>query len=147
MKNIFMTYLIEGDNIMIPWDFGLINTLKNLLDISIFPSEPPEEQRKTPYIILELLNIEQNINLVTKLGLKLTIVYNQEQMPAYYSIIKTMKKAIAQKLTLKQGNFEIGTAQIKLEKFVTKKNNLILDLTALLYLKAIYDDIEEIQDE
>ena len=68
-------------------------------------------------------------------------------MPAYYSIIKTMKKAIAQKLTLKQGNFEIGTAQIKLEKFVTKKNNLILDLTALLYLKAIYDDIEEIQDE
>ena len=29
MKNIFMTYLIEGDNIMIPWDFGLINTLKN----------------------------------------------------------------------------------------------------------------------
>ncbi len=132
---------------IVPWDFGLINSLKNLLNISIFPSEPPEENRKKPYIILELKNIIQNVNLQTKIDFKLTVVNGEDNSVDCYSLIKTFKKITAEKLSLHQGNFKIGNAQIKLQKFETKKNNLILELTALLQLKAIYEDTEEILDD
>ena len=48
---------------MIPWDFGIIRAIKELLGISIFPSMPPEDMKKSPYIIFELKDI------LIKLGL------------------------------------------------------------------------------
>ncbi|MBE6447454.1 MAG: hypothetical protein E7015_03150 [Alphaproteobacteria bacterium] len=133
---------------MFPWDFGLINALKNLLNVKIFPSEPPiDMQCKKPYIILEIKDFAQNINLTTRLNFRMSFVYDENIMPNYFDVISLIKKATADKLTLSQGKFQIGTAQIKLDKFANKKNTLILDLTALLQLTAIYEDDEEISDD
>ena len=133
---------------MFPWDFGLINALTKLLKVAIFPSEPPADMsHKKPYIVLEIKDFLQNVNLMTRLNFRMTFVYDEEVMPNYFDVISIIKKATADKLTLSQGGIQIGSAQIKLNKFANKKNALILDLTALLQLTAIYEDETEVSDE
>ena len=125
---------------MIPWDFGLINALKEKLNVEIFPSDPPDESRQTPYLILELKNIRQGVGRSTRAELQLKIVDEEKPSSLTYDFIKTIRKAITQKLTLKQGTFEIGEANIKLEKIVTGRSDAVLNMTALLNLKTIYHD-------
>ena len=49
---------------MIPWDFGIIRAIKELLGISIFPSAPSSEHiiKENPYIIFQLNDILQGKN-------------------------------------------------------------------------------------
>ena len=125
---------------MIPWDFGIIRAIKELLGISIFPSMPPEDMKKSPYIIFELKDILQGKNLLYRVGFTLTLIDNNEGKNL--EILKSITKIIRKELTLKQGNFVIGSARIKIESVESKGINLIINFAALLQLKAIYEDGE-----
>ena len=125
---------------MIPWDFGIIRAIKELLGISIFPSMPPEDMKKSPYIIFELKDILQGKNLLYRVGFTLTLIDNNEGKNL--EILKSITKIIRKELTLKQGNFVIGSARIKIESMESKGINLIINFAALLQLKAIYEDGE-----
>ena len=126
---------------MIPWDFGIIRAIKELLGISIFPSMPPEDMKKSPYIIFELKDILQGKNLLYRVGFTLTLIDNNEGKNL--EILKNITKIIRKELTLKQGEFIIGSARIKTESVESKGGNLIINFAALLQLKAIYEDGEE----
>lgn len=125
---------------MIPWDFGIIRAIKELLGISIFPSMPPEDMKKSPYIIFELKDILQGKNLLYRVGFTLTLIDNNEGKNL--EILKSITKIIRKELTLKQGNFVIGSARMKIESVESKGINLIINFAALLQLKAIYEDGE-----
>ena len=65
---------------MIPWDFGIIRAIKELLGISIFPSAPSPEHiiKENPYIIFQLNDILQGKNLLYRVGFTLTLIDNNE---------------------------------------------------------------------
>ena len=128
---------------MIPWDFGIIRAIKELLGISIFPSAPSPEHviKEGPYIIFQLNDILQGKNLLYRVGFTLTLIDNNEGKNL--EILKNITKIIRKELTLKQGEFIIGSARIKTESVESKGGNLIINFAALLQLKAIYEDGEE----
>lgn len=128
---------------MIPWDFGIIRAIKELLGISIFPSAPSPEHiiKENPYIIFQLNDILQGKNLLYRVGFTLTLIDNNEGKNL--EILKNITKIIRKELTLKQGEFIIGSARIKTESVESKGSNLIINFAALLQLKAIYEDGEE----
>lgn len=128
---------------MIPWDFGIIRAIKELLGISIFPSVPSHEHiiKENPYIIFQLNDILQGKNLLYRVGFTLTLIDNNEGKNL--EILKNITKIIRKELTLKQGEFIIGSARIKTESVESKGSNLIINFAALLQLKAIYEDGEE----
>jgi hypothetical protein len=125
---------------MIPWDLGIVKAVGKHLEQAIFPSEPPEEMRKTPYLIFELKNVVQGKNLTSRAEFAITIVEGKEAPPAGFEILKAINKIIAKELTLSQGDFVIGSAMAKIDSVVSKKSNLVLNLTAILKMKAIYED-------
>lgn len=125
---------------MIPWDFGLTNALKEKLNVEIFPSEPPEEFKKSPYLILEFKSIRQTMEQTARAEIQLKIADEEKPTSAVYDFIRAIKKAISQELVLKQGKSEIGKANMKMEKVVMSRSGTILNLTALLQLKTIYED-------
>ena len=128
---------------MIPWDFGIIRAIKELLGISIFPSAPSPEHiiKENPYRIFQLNDILQGKNLLYRVGFTLTLIDNNEGKNL--EILKNITKIIRKELTLKQGEFIIGSARIKTESVESKGSNLIINFAALLQLKAIYEDGEE----
>ena len=132
---------------MIPWDFGLINALRAKLDVGIFPPDPPNERLQTPHIILELKNIRRGIGWTTRVELQLKIVDDENPSSAANEITKNIQKIITEKLTLKRGRLKIGEANIKLEKIVIGGSSTILNLTALLNLKTIYNNDGNQEDE
>ena len=70
----------------------------------------------------------------------LTLIDNNEGKNL--EILKSIIKIIRKELTLKQGNFVIGSARMKIESVESKGINLIINFAALLQLKAIYEDGE-----
>ena len=72
----------------------------------------------------------------------LTIVDNKEISGESLTILKNINKIISKELTLRQSDFTIGTARIKVDSVESKKNNLIMNLVAILQLKAIYENGE-----
>jgi hypothetical protein len=125
---------------MIPWDLGIIGAIGRQLMMAIFPSEPPEEMRKTPYLIFELKSVVQGQNLTSRAEFAITIVEGKETTPASFDILRAINKIIAEELTLSQGDFVIGSAKIKIDSVAGKKNNMVLNLTAILKMRAIYED-------
>jgi hypothetical protein len=125
---------------MIPWDLGIINAIKKELELAIFPSDPPEELHKTPYLLFELKNILQGKNLMSRVEFSITIVDNKEVTSAGFEILKAINKLISKELTLSQEDFIIGSAKTKINSIESKKNRLILNLIAILKLKAVYED-------
>ncbi|MDR1561242.1 MAG: hypothetical protein LBS23_02705 [Holosporaceae bacterium] len=125
---------------MLPWDFGIINAIKQELKVAVFPSTPPEEQRKTPYLVFELKNISQGKNLASRVEFFITIVDDQEITGSSFEILRSINKIISKELTLLQEKFVIGTAKVKIESVTSKENYLLLRLIAILQLKAIYED-------
>jgi hypothetical protein len=129
---------------MIPWDLGIINAIKKELEFAIFPSNPPEGLgKKTPYLIFELKNILQGKNLISRVEFAITIVDNKEVTSASFEILKAINKIISRELTLSQEETPIGNAKIKINSVESKKNNLILNLVAILRLEAVYEDEDE----
>lgn len=127
---------------MIPWDFGIINAIKQNLDIPIFPSEPPKGLNQKTYLVFNLKNIVQGMNLTSKMEFSLTIVDKDETTDHTYAILKKINRLISSELSLYQGNFIIGSAKVKINCLENKKNMLILNLVAKLQLKRLYDDGE-----
>lgn len=127
---------------MIPWDFGIINAIKQNLDIPIFPSEPPKGLNQKTYLVFNLKNIVQGMNLTSKMEFSLTIVDKNETTDHTYAILKKINRLISSELSLYQGNFIIGSAKVKINCLENKKNMLILNLVAKLQLKRLYDDGE-----
>ncbi|MDR1375203.1 MAG: hypothetical protein LBJ45_00100 [Holosporaceae bacterium] len=125
---------------MLPWDMGIINAIKKELTWPIFPSKPPEGLRKTPHLILELQNVLQGKNLMSRVEFLITIVDKDEVTGAAFEILRSINKIISKELTLFQGNSSIGSAKIKINSIASKGNSLILNLVAILQLKAIYED-------
>jgi hypothetical protein len=125
---------------MIPWDLGIIKAIGKQLEQAIFPSEPPEEMRKTPYLIFELKNVAQGQNLTSRAEFEITIVEGKGTTSASFDILRTINRIIAKELTLSQGEFVIGSAKAKVDSVESRKNNLVLSMTALLRMKAIYED-------
>jgi hypothetical protein len=125
---------------MLPWDLGIINAIKKELNLAIFPSKPPKEFKKTPYLIFELKNILQGKNLISRVEFVITIMDEEEITGASFEVLRSINKIVSKELTLSQENVAIGTAKIKINSVVSKENNLILTLVAILQLKAIYED-------
>jgi hypothetical protein len=125
---------------MIPWDLGIINAIKQELKFAIFPSEPPEELRKTPYLIFELKNVLQGKNLMSRVEFSITIVDNKEVTGACFDVLRSINKIISKELALSQDDFIIGSAKIKINSIASKENSLILNLIAILHLNAVYED-------
>ncbi|MDR3187463.1 MAG: hypothetical protein LBT63_03495 [Holosporaceae bacterium] len=125
---------------MLPWDMGIINAIKKELKWPIFPSKPPEELRKTPHIIFELQNVLQGKNLMSRVEFLVTIVDRDEVTGAAFEVLRAINKIISKELTLFQENCAIGSAKIKINSIASKENSLILNLVAILQLKAIYED-------
>ncbi|GHU12721.1 hypothetical protein FACS189449_06930 [Alphaproteobacteria bacterium] len=126
----------------IPWDFGIINAIKKELGAAIFPPSPPRELRKTPYLVFELKKIMQGKNLMSRVEFVITIVDNENVSSESIGIMKSIGKIISQELTLHQENGIIGSARIKIDSLESRKNHLILNMVAILKLKAIYEDGE-----
>ena len=125
---------------MIPWDLGIIKAIGKELELAIFPSNPPEEMRKTPYLIFELKNVLQGKNFTSRVEFSITIIEGKDVTSASFEILRAVNKIISKELTLSQGDSEIGSAKAKIDSIESKKNNLILNLVAILKLKAIYED-------
>jgi hypothetical protein len=132
---------------LLPWDFGIINAIKKGLTTVIFPSLPPETLRKTPYVIFELKDIRQGRNLMSRVEFILTIVDDDSDDKGNncgksIQVLQSITKIISRELTLYQEESIIGSAKIKIESIENRKNNLRLNLVAILQLKAIYEDDE-----
>ncbi|MDR0677208.1 MAG: hypothetical protein LBF57_00840 [Holosporaceae bacterium] len=125
---------------MYPWDFGIINAIRKELQCAIFPANPPEELRKTPYLIFELKNILQGKNLLSRAEFSITIVDNEEKFG--FIVLRSINKIISRELTLSQGEAVIGSAKAKINSVESKGNSLILNMVAILKLEAIYEDEE-----
>ncbi|MDR0753606.1 MAG: hypothetical protein LBE95_02985 [Holosporaceae bacterium] len=125
---------------MIPWDLGIIRAIGKELELAIFPSHPPEEIRKTPYLIFELKNVLQGKNLTSRIEFTITIIEGKDVATASFEILRAINKIISKELTLSQGDSEIGSAKAKINSVGSKQNNLILNFVAILKLKAIYED-------
>ena len=128
---------------MIPWDFGIKNAIEKELGISLFPfSAPSEEKRTSPYLVIEFKNLIQGKNLTARAEFTITIANEKEITAKSFEISKNIGKIAQKELTLFQGDAIIGSAKFKIISIESKKNNLILNVVALLWLKAIYENDE-----
>lgn len=127
---------------MIPWDFGVINAIKKKLNVEVFPSDPPEELKKSQYLIFNLKNITQGVNLKAKMEFSLIIVDKEETSGYTYAILRKINRIISSEFDLYQGNIIIGSAKVKINYLENKNNMLILNLEAMLQLKGLYESGE-----
>ena len=132
---------------MIPWDFGLINALKEKLKLKIFPAElpdnfPEENLTKMPYWVFELKNIKQGINLTTRGEFQMRVVEEESSDNNIGEYVQIFNNISGKDFELRVGKAKIGVAKIKLEKVVTTKKDTILNFIALLNFDAIYEDID-----
>jgi hypothetical protein len=54
--------------------------------------------------------------------------------------MRTINKIICKELTLGQDSYILGSARIKTDAVESKKNRLVLKMTAIIKLNAIYED-------
>lgn len=125
---------------MLPWDFGIINAIRKEIEFAIFPSIPPKELQKKPYLVFELKNVLMGKNLTSRVEFTITIVDENEISGTCFNIVHVIDRLISKELSLSQGNFEIGKAKIKLTNVESRRNNLILNFVGILKMVAIYED-------
>jgi hypothetical protein len=125
---------------MFPWDFGIINAIKQGIGLDIYPSPPPDNQYQTPYLVFEIKSIRTEQRLLSRVEFSMTFVEKDSHSGEYFEILKALNKIISRELTLSQEEFQIGTARIKITSIECKKNNIILNCTAMLRLMPSYED-------
>jgi len=129
---------------MIPWDFGIINAFKNKLSCPIYPSEP--EEKTPPYIVLRFDKYhDQNIFAINA-DFSIQIVDIDRWNNDRFKIAKEIVKIIFNRLELYQDDTYIGYAQTKVNKLENNDHDIILRLTATIYLSTMYRD-GEVDDE
>lgn len=122
---------------MIPWDFGLINALKKQLNYKVLPSA--NENEEPPYIIFSLGKYFQKNIFATSVDFSLKIVDANEWTNERFETAKKINKIIRFPLYLYDKNEKIGHALVKNISLESSQNNLILKMTAMVYLSSIYD--------
>lgn len=127
---------------MIPWDFGLINAFKKHLKYKIFPSDPCGAGEKKPYIVFNFEKYHQQNVFSIKADFSLKIVDTYEWSNLRFDISKQINRIIQNDLDLYQGAAKIGRAQVKFFSLESKQSDLILKMTAKIYLQSIYEDEE-----
>lgn len=126
---------------MIPWDFGLINAFKAQLNCPVFPSEKPD--LNPPYLVLEFDRYQEQELFYTKVAFSIKISDDSQWSDERFKIAKEINRIVSTRVNLYQAGVQIGHAQIKIVSLENKRNNLILKLTARLYLKEIYEDAKD----
>lgn len=125
---------------MFPWDFGIINALNKESKFKIIPNNSQNNVIEEPCLLFELKNILQCKNFTAKADFSLTVIENDGNS---MDMLKDVNKIICKDLDLYQSSCKIGTAKIKVNSIENKKNLLTLNLSAILNLKAIYEDENE----
>jgi len=121
---------------MIPWDFGLIQALKEKIGWEIFPSDPPEEIRY-PYLILEIGEMKYRSDQTILVEMNLRLIDSEKPSCKIYKFCKTLQKTIMEDLSLRNGDQDIGKAALKIDRIVTVKNDQVIKLAAIIKLKNI----------
>lgn len=129
------------------WDFGVINALKEGLDMEVFPSDPIEKIAQTPYLIFELKNVLYGKNLSSRVECIIKIINANYDNTKVFEVLKKINQVITKKLSLYQGALCIGSAKMKINSLETKGDVTILSLIGILQLLAIYDNMESDHDE
>ena len=127
---------------MTPWDFGLISALRRELCCPVFPSQPPADTIFSTYLLLDL----QKYHPIScnKLGLHLNVSIidsADETTTERHKLLQALIKLSNQDIQLSQGDICLGRAKIRIDSVVSKENGLILSITAIIQLNAIYEDI------
>lgn len=123
---------------MIPWDFGLINAFKKQLNYKVLPSV--NEKEEPPYIVFTLDKYYQKNIFAISADFSLTIVDINEWSNNRFEIAKKINKIIQFPLSLYHKGENIGQAQVKNISLDSKQNNIILKMTAMLYLSPVSEE-------
>ena len=121
---------------MIPWDFGLIQALREKIGWEIFPSDPPENIGY-PYLILEIGEMKYRSDQTILVEMNLRLIDSNKPSCKIYEFCKTLQKIIMEDLSLCNGEQDIGKAALKIDRIVTAKNNQTVKLIAIIKLKNI----------
>lgn len=121
---------------MIPWDFGLIQTLREKIGWEIFPSDPPENIGY-PYLILEIGEMKYRSDQTILVEINLRLIDSDKPSCKIYEFCKTLQKTVMKDLSLRNDNQDIGKAALKIDRIVTAKNNQTVKLIAIIKLKNI----------
>ncbi len=124
---------------MIPWDFGLINALKEKINWEIFPSESPNEIEK-PYLVLEIGNTKYRFDHTILAEVNIRVIDPEIPSNRIYEFCKNLQQVLMEDLTLYSENLEIGKAAMKIDKIETTKNNQIVKLVAIIKLENMKDE-------
>lgn len=121
---------------MIPWDFGLIQALREKIGWEIFPSDPPENIGY-PYLILEIGEMKYRSDQTILVEINLRLIDSDKPSCKIYEFCKTLQKTVMKDLSLRNDNQDIGKAALKIDRIVTAKNNQTVKLIAIIKLKNI----------
>ena len=121
---------------MIPWDFGLIQALREKIGWEIFPSDPPDDV-EYPYLILEIGEMKYRPDQTILVEINLRLVDSDRPSGQLYKFCKTLQKIIIEDLSLHNDNQTIGKAALKIDRIVTVKNDQVVKLIAIIKLKNI----------
>lgn len=121
---------------MIPWDFGLIQALREKIGWEIFPSDPPENIGY-PYLILEIGEMKYRPDQTILIEMNLRLIDSDKPSCKIYEFCKTLQKTVMEDLSLRDDDQNIGKAALKIDRIVTAKNDQIIKLIAIIKLKNI----------
>ncbi|MCR4623649.1 MAG: hypothetical protein K5780_03270 [Alphaproteobacteria bacterium] len=121
---------------MIPWDFGLIQALREKIGWEIFPSDPPENIGY-PYLILEIGEMKYRSDQTILVEMNLRLIDSNKPSCKIYEFCKTLQKIIMEDLSLCNGEQDIGKAALKIDRIVTAKTGQVIKLIAIIKLKNI----------
>lgn len=121
---------------MIPWDFGLIQALREKIGWEIFPSDPPENIGY-PYLILEIGEMKYRSDQTILVEMNLKLIDSDKPSCKIYEFCKTLQKNLMEDLSLRNGEQDIGKAALKIDRIVTAKTDQVIKLIAIIELKNI----------
>ncbi len=121
---------------MIPWDFGLIQALREKIGWEIFPSDPLDDV-EYPYLILEIDEMKYRLDQTILAEINLKLVDSNKPSCKIYEFCKKLQQIIMGNLSLYNGNLNIGKASVKIDRIVTTKNDQTVKLVAIIKLENI----------
>lgn len=126
---------------MIPWDFGLIQALREKIGWKIFPSDPPDDV-ECPYLILEIGEMKYRPDQTILVEMNLRLIDTDKPSCKIYEFCKTLQRTILEDLPLHNDDQNIGKAALKIDRIVTVKNDQVIKLIAIIKLKNIEEEGE-----
>jgi hypothetical protein len=112
---------------MLPWDFGLINIAKNILQLPIFPNTPPSGICNAPYLIFQLKSKKDGtVPGFYRIEFTIEIVDTKDISGRSADILASIFKLTEKTLILQpQSDFAGGSARIQISSVVYNRDNTI----------------------